>query len=386
MSSRCSHWLDRIAGLAVEQKLVVLERAIATVAGVAIADLGIADGDGGREVEHLFVQEIGEVAIAHRCRPERATTTEAYLVDMRIGFIGLGTMGSRMVHNLQNAGHELIVYDVRRESGAAALARGARWAETSADAARQAEVIMTSLPGPNEVEQVALGENGILHGAQSGSIYADVSTSSPTLIRRIYAVFAERGVHVVDAPVSGGPQGAHDATLQVMVGCDADLFERIKPVLLGIGDKVAYIGEVGAGEVAKLVHNQIALAVQQVVAEGITLGVKAGVPPEKLLEAIRGGAYGRGNGGVGQNMENIVFKAAWDTPRFQLALARKDIALATALAAEVGVPMPLANIAEQNLIECVNRGWGGKDMSAAWMLQEDRAGVQVRATAPALSS
>src|SRR5262249_43988719 len=133
---------------------------------------------------------------------------------------------------------------------------------------------------------------------------------------------------------------------------------------------------------AKLVHNQIALAVQQVVAEAITMGVKAGVQPEKLLEAIRGGAYGRGNGGVGQNMENIIFKAGWDEPRVQLALARKDIGLATALASEVGVPMPLANVAEQNLIECCNRGWGGKDMSAAWMLQEERSSVTVRASRP----
>lgn len=299
----------------------------------------------------------------------------------RVAFIGLGTMGSRMVSNLQSAGHELVVFDTRRDAGEAALQRGARWAETPADAARQAEVILTSLPGPKEVELVALGENGISTGAQPGAIYADVSTSSPTLIRHIYKELKPKGVQVVDAPVSGGPQGAQDATLQIMVGCDPDVFERIKPVLLGIGDKVTYIGEVGAGEVAKLVHNQIALAVAQVVAEGITLGVKAGVPPEKLLEAIRGGAYGRGGGGIGQNMENIIFKAAWDSPRFALALARKDIGLATDLAAEVGVPMPLANIAEQNLVECLNKGWGGKDMSAAWMLQEERAGVQVRGSA-----
>jgi 3-hydroxyisobutyrate dehydrogenase-like beta-hydroxyacid dehydrogenase len=300
---------------------------------------------------------------------------------MRIAFIGLGTMGGRMVANLQKAGHELVVHDVRREAGEAALSRGARWAEDPADAARQGDIIMTSLPGPKEVEQVVLGTTGILDGAKPDSIYADVSTSSPTLIRHIHKVLGERGVHVVDAPVSGGPAGAENATLQIMVGCDPAIFERIKPALLGIGDKITYIGEVGAGEVAKLVHNQIALAVQQVVAEGLTLGVKAGVPPERLLEAIRGGAYGRGGGGVGQGIENIVFKAAWDTPRFALALARKDIGLATDLAADYGVPMPLAALAEQTLIECVNRGWGGKDMSAAWALQEERAGVEVRPSA-----
>jgi len=305
---------------------------------------------------------------------------------VRIGFIGLGMMGSHMVANLQKAGHDLVIYDVRREAGEPALKRGARWAETPADAARQSEIVMTSLPGPKEVEQVVLGDNGVIYGAQPGSFYVDVSTSSPTLIRRIYKVLGERGVKVADAPVSGGVVGAEEASLQIMVGSDPDVFEQIKPALLGIGDKIAYIGEVGAGEVAKLVHNQIALVVQQVVAEGLTLGAKAGIAPEKLLEAIRGGAYGRSNGSVGSSMENIILQGGWDAPRFALALARKDLGLATDLASEFGVPMPLAAVAEQNLIECLNRGWGGKDMTAAWALQEDRAHVQVRATSGTTAS
>jgi len=302
---------------------------------------------------------------------------------MRIGFIGLGMMGHHMVANLQKAGHELVVFDVRREAGEEALSRGARWAETPADAARQSEIVMTSLPGPKEVAQVALGENGVIAGASAGSIYVDLSTSSPTLIRNIHKVFGERGVRVADAPVSGGVVGAEDASLQIMVGCDADLFEQIKPALRAIGDKITYIGDVGAGEVAKLVHNQIALVVQQAVAEGLTLGTKAGIQPEKLLEAIRGGAYGRGGGGVGPNLEKTTLQGDWDRPRFALALARKDLGLATDLASEFGVPMPLAAVAEQALIECLNRGWGGKDMSAAWALQEDRAKVQVRVKQPA---
>src|SRR5689334_3263406 len=150
---------------------------------------------------------------------------------MRIGFIGLGMMGHHMVANLQKAGHELVVYDVRREAGEEALSRGARWAETPADAARQSEIVMTSLPGPKEVEQVALGDNGVLSGAASGTIYVDLSTSSPTLIRRIHQVMAEKGVRVADAPVSGGVVGAEDASLQIMVGCDADLFDQITPAL-----------------------------------------------------------------------------------------------------------------------------------------------------------
>jgi 3-hydroxyisobutyrate dehydrogenase len=302
---------------------------------------------------------------------------------MRIGFIGLGMMGHHMVANLQKAGHDLVVHDVRRDAGEEALSRGARWAETPADAARQTQIVMTSLPGPKEVEQVALGETGIIGGALPGTLYVDLSTSSPTLIRHIHAVLGQRGVRVADAPVSGGVIGAEEASLQIMVGCDADVFEQIKPALEGIGDKITYIGEVGAGEVAKLVHNQIALVVQQVVAEALTLGAKAGIQPDKLLEAIRGGAYGRSGGGVGKNLEEATLRGDWDRPRFALALARKDLGLATDLASEFGVPMPLAAVAEQTLIECLNRGWGGKDMTAAWALQEERAQVAVRVSQPA---
>jgi 3-hydroxyisobutyrate dehydrogenase len=302
---------------------------------------------------------------------------------MRIGFVGLGMMGHHMVANLQKAGHELVVFDVRREAGEEALSRGARWAETPADAARQSEMVMTSLPGPKEVAAVVFEENGVMHGAQPGSYYVDLSTSSPTLIRNIYQALKPRGIKVADAPVSGGVVGAEEASLQIMVGSDPDVFDEIQPVLRGIGDKITYIGEVGAGEVAKLVHNQIALVVQQAVAEALTLGTKAGIQPEKLLEAIRGGAYGRGGGGVGPNLEKTVMQADWDRPRFALALARKDLGLATGLASEFGVPMPLAAVAEQALIECMNRGWGGKDMTAAWALQEERARVEVRASQPA---
>src|SRR5579864_1544844 len=302
---------------------------------------------------------------------------------MRIGFIGLGMMGSHMVANLQKAGHELVVYDVRRAAGEPALGRGARWAETPADAARQCEIVMTSLPGPREVEAVALGSNGIMMGAAAGTIYVDLSTSSPTLIRRIHQVMGASGIRVADAPVSGGGAGAEDASLQSRVGCDADLFDQITPALRAIGDKITYIGEVGAGEVAKLCHNQLALVVQQAVAEALTLGVKAGISPEKLLEAIRGGAYGRGGGGIGPGLERTTLQGDWDHPRFALALARKDLGLATDLASEFGVPMPLAAMAEQALIECLNKGWGGKDMTAAFALQEERAQTQVRVKLPA---
>jgi len=296
---------------------------------------------------------------------------------MRIAFIGLGNMGRHMAANLQKAGHELIVHDVRKEAAEGHLANGATWANSVAEAAQAAELILTSLPGPKQVEEVALGEGGILQGAAKGAVYADLSTSSPTLIRRIYKEFAEQGVHVLDAPVSGGPVGAERATLQVMVGGDEAIYERVRPALLGIGDKVSYIGDIGSGEIAKLCHNTLSYCAAVAAAEVFTLGVKAGVKPEKLLEAITGGAFGQNNL-LKHRIPNIIFKGAFEPAGFYLALARKDVGLATELAREFNVPMNVASLAEQALIEGLARGWEQLDSSAIWMLQEERAGVEVR--------
>jgi 3-hydroxyisobutyrate dehydrogenase-like beta-hydroxyacid dehydrogenase len=296
---------------------------------------------------------------------------------MRVAFIGLGTMGSRMVANLQEMGHDLVVNDVRRESAGPALERGGAWADSPREAARNAEVILTSLPTPKEVEQVALGADGIIHGAAPNAIYADLSTSSVSLARRIYAAFKERGMHALDAPVSGGPQGAQDASLIIMVGGDEAVFERARPALEAVGRNLQYMGESGCGAIAKLCHNMIGICSAQLLAEGFTLAVKAGLDPERMLEALRGGAYGRGMA-LKQGIPEVVFKGDFDNPRFALALARKDVGLATELAREFNVPMAMANVAEQSLIEAMNRGWGGKDSSAPFMLQEERAGVKVR--------
>jgi 3-hydroxyisobutyrate dehydrogenase len=243
--------------------------------------------------------------------------------------------------------------------------------------AAASEIIFTSLPGPSEVEAVALGEGGILQGATPGAIYIDLSTSSPTLIRRIHDLCQEKGVRVLDAPVSGGPMGAQQATLAVMVGGDPELYQRVKPVLDVLGDKVSYIGAIGCGAIAKLVHNMIGICLQPILAEGFTLGVKAGVDPQALLQAIVGGAVGQG---LIWNyfIPEVVFKGDFDTVRFALRLARKDIGLATELAREYQVPMKIANTVEQDLVEAMARGWGERDSSAPFALQEERAGVKVR--------
>jgi 3-hydroxyisobutyrate dehydrogenase-like beta-hydroxyacid dehydrogenase len=295
-----------------------------------------------------------------------------------VGFIGLGNMGSGMAGNIQKADYALVVYDIRPEMTKPFVERGARVAASPSEVAHLSDVIFTSLPGPQEVEAVALGPQGILEGIRPGGIYVELSTSRPTLIRAIEPKFRDKGAHVLDAPVSGGKSGAATRNLAVMVGGEREIYERIKPLLDAFGDKVFYAGSIGAGSVCKLVHNMIGHGVRQAIAEGLTLGVKAGVEAETLWECVRRGSTGRMRG-LHEGIPRTVFRGDFDSASFALALACKDIALATELGREFNVPMPIANLAEQIAIAGLNRGWGDKDSSVTFRLQEEAAGVTVRA-------
>ena len=295
---------------------------------------------------------------------------------MRLGFIGLGNMGGFMALNLLKAGHALTVHDLHEEAAARHLELGAAWAGSPQAVAAASEIVFTSLPGPAEVERVLLAETGILAGATQGTLYVDLSTSSPTLARRLHAACAERGVDMLDAPVSGGTIGAETGKLAVMVGGDRDVYERARPVLSDFADKPSYIGASGAGCIAKLVHNLIAISAQTIVAEGFSLGIKAGVEPEALLRAVAEGAFGRA--GTLRHVSDRVYPRAFDDVHFALALARKDVGLATELAREYDVPLALGGLVEQNLLAALNRGWGKRDASALFLLQEERAGVELR--------
>jgi 3-hydroxyisobutyrate dehydrogenase len=296
---------------------------------------------------------------------------------MNVGFIGLGNMGGPMALNVLEAGHRLVVNDIRPAAAKPHLDRGAVWADTPKAVAQASEIVLTSLPGPRDVEAVALGKDGILEGAARGSVYADLSTSSVALIRRIHALFAERGVDVLDAPVSGGVPGARSRKLAVMVGGDEALYRRVKPVLDAIGDNVVRIGEIGCGTVAKLVHNMISTCARLAIAEGMTLGVKAGVAPEVLLDALQKSSFGRGRA-LHDMLPNIVLPGAFDHVSFALKLLRKDVGLATELGREYQVPLMIASLAEQQLVEAMRRGWGDKDSNIMFRLQEERAGVELR--------
>jgi 3-hydroxyisobutyrate dehydrogenase len=295
--------------------------------------------------------------------------------NVTVGFIGLGTMGGPMVANLQKAGYKLIVHDLHRQAASHHLGAGAQWAESPGALARDADVIFSSLPEPSDVETVALGPDGLISAMKPGAAYFDLSTNAPSLVKKLHAAFAEKGLHMLDAPVSGGPAGARSGKLAIWVGGDESVFQEYKHVLDAIGDKAAYIGPIGSATVAKLVHNMSGYALVCALAETFTLGVKAGLEPLALWQAVRQGAVGR----------RFTFDAVidqflpgkYDPPAFALKLAHKDVALANALGRELGVPMRICNLTLAEMTEALARGWGGRDSRVVMLLEQERAGVEI---------
>jgi 3-hydroxyisobutyrate dehydrogenase len=295
---------------------------------------------------------------------------------MRVGFIGLGTMGSGMALNARKGGHELVVHDLRREAASPHLAAGCTWADSAAAVGKDADVVLTSLPGPREVEAVA---EGLIQTLRPGTPWFDLSTNSPTVVRRLHERFGAKGLPMLDAPVSGGPKGAKSGKLALWVGGDRAVFDQYRKVLDAIGDQVRYIGPIGAGSIAKLVHNAAGYAIHCAVAEVFTMGVKAGVEPLALWSAIRQGALGRKR--TFERMADNFLQAKFDPPEFALNLAFKDVTLATELAREIGVPMRLTSLAHAEMAEAINRGWGAKDSRVFLLLQEERAKVDIKVPA-----
>jgi 3-hydroxyisobutyrate dehydrogenase len=296
---------------------------------------------------------------------------------MNIGFIGLGRMGLPMAGHLIRGGHELVVHDIRKQAAGPLLEAGALWAETPRAVAETAEVIFTSLPGPTEIESVVLGQSGIAEGVTAGAVCVDLSTCSPALIERIHDALEPRGVFVLDAPVSGGAAGAIQKTLAVYVGGDPAAFERVRALLELIGDKVSYLGGSGSGSVAKLVHNMISITSRVAVAEGLTLGVKAGINPEVLRQAVEDGSFGQGNL-LRRRIPDVVFKRDWADAGSTLDTAAKDMRLALELGGALEVPLQLASLAAREMELAAEAGWGALDPAASMMVQERRAGVELR--------
>jgi 3-hydroxyisobutyrate dehydrogenase-like beta-hydroxyacid dehydrogenase len=292
-----------------------------------------------------------------------------------VGFVGLGTMGGRMAANVQKAGFKLLIHDLHRQAASHHIEAGAIWADSPRALASEADVVFSSLPEPADVEAVALGPDGLIAGIRPGAAYFDLSTNSPSVVKAIHAAFTGKGAHMLDAPVSGGPAGAASRKLAIWVGGDENVFNRHRAVLGAIGDKPAYIGPISSATVAKLVHNMSGYAIICALAETFALGVKAGVEPLALWQAVRQGAAGRRL--TFDGLIDHFLPGTYDPPAFALKLAHKDVALANALGRELGMPMRMCNLALAEMTEALARGWGGRDSRAVMLLAQERAGVEI---------
>ncbi|HEY4043565.1 MAG TPA: NAD(P)-dependent oxidoreductase [Rhodopila sp.] len=299
---------------------------------------------------------------------------------MKIGFIGLGMMGAGMASNLQKAGHQLVVHDLTRQAASNHLNAGAVWADSPRAVSEACDIVFTSLPTPADVQKVGTGEDGLIAGFRRGSAWFDLSTNAVDVVRALHTSFAAAGIDFLDAPVSGGPQGASSGRLAIWVGGEKPVYDKYHAVLSAMGDQAAYIGPIGAGSIAKLVHNASSAAVNVVLSEVFTMGIKAGVEPLALFEAVRQGASGRNR--MFDRLADHFLTGRYDPADFALRLLHKDVTLACQLAREVQVPMRLTNLALMELTEALNRGWGGRDSRVSSLLQQERAGIPPIAVAP----
>jgi 3-hydroxyisobutyrate dehydrogenase len=294
---------------------------------------------------------------------------------MRIGFIGIGSMGEPMSLNLLRAGYELTVYDIREEAMEVPVCSGAKAARSPKEVAQASDIVLTSLPTPGALEEVVLGADGVLEGARKGIILIDTSTVSPSLIRKVSAEAKDKGMDVLEAPVSGGVIGAEAGTLTVIVGGDESVYDKCREVLDVIGENIIHVGGVGSGNTVKLVNNLISISNVVVMSEGMVLGVKAGVSPKTLHDVIKVSS-GRSNA-IEVKLPRKIAKGDFEAG-FALDLACKDLGLALDLGREIGVPLLVTGVARQVYELAKAQGLGRLDQTAVIKLLEEAAQVEVR--------
>ena len=290
---------------------------------------------------------------------------------MQIGFIGVGIMGGGMAGNLLAAGRALSVFDVDATRLAPLADAGAIAAESVTGAASSADVVMLSLPTAAAVETVAAEA---LSAMPRGSVLIDLSTSPPSLARRLAEQAAERGIAFLDAPVSGGQRGARNGTLAVIVGGESVVFERVRPLLDDIGANVYHMGEVGSGQTAKLVNNMMAFTSMWSLVEGLALGTKAGIDPNLLRDVVSNSS---GSTAVWRSGTAAILKDRL-TPTFDLQLVKKDLQLALDLADELGVETPMARTSGELLDRFIGLGFDTEEIYATIRYHEEALAVAIR--------
>ena len=302
---------------------------------------------------------------------------------MKIGFIGLGTMGSRMANNLLQAGHELVLNDMNKAAAQPLLTQGASWADTPALLGKQVGLVLLSLPGPSQVQQVIHGADGLVAGLGPGSAIFDFSTNAPSVIRNLNRDLASKGIQFLDAPVSGGPTGAASRKLVIWASGDRASFNQYQEVLSSMSDDVQFLGQIGAASVAKLVHNCMGYMFNAAIAEVFSMGVKAGVEAPTLFKALRSGAMGRRR--TFDGLATHFLSGDYEPARFSLKLAHKDVTLANELGQEMALDMQFAKLTLAQMTQALERGWSDKDSRIAMLLAQEHAGVDVRCDPNALT-
>ena len=295
---------------------------------------------------------------------------------MKVGFIGVGNMGGPMCRNIiRNTNHQVVVFDLNPEAIKACTALGASAGNSVAQVAADCDVVFTSLPMPRNVEEVALGPDGIAANARPGTVYIDLSTNAPATARRVHDGMAAKGIGMLEAPVSGGTARATDGTIVIMVGGDAKVFDTQLPLLRSFSGEVVHVGEIGMGSVAKLVNNMLAFCNAAAAAEALMIGAMAGIDLKKLQQVISNAS---GNSSAFRNIADKAFKGEFQAT-FALDLAHKDLRLALELADELGVPGMIAPQV-MNLMRIARaQGMGGDDSSSVIRVYEQALGREVRA-------
>lgn len=291
---------------------------------------------------------------------------------MNVAFIGMGTMGAPMALNILKAGHKVTVHNRTREKEKPLAAAGAGRAESPAEAAKGNEIVITCVSDTPDVEAIILGETGVIRGITPGSIVVDMSTVSPSATRRIAAALAEKGVRMLDAPVSGGSEGAQKGTLSIMVGGESQDLENVRPVLETMGKTITHVGPIGAGQLTKAINQIVVAGTYWGVAEGIAIGLKAGLDMEKVVQAVGGGAAGswamiNRSGNMISNSYPLGFK---------VQLHRKDLNIALEVARELGVTLPVTAYVEQVETGLIARGHGDEDISVIARSIREASGIE----------
>ena len=292
---------------------------------------------------------------------------------MRIGFIGLGIMGRPMAKNLIKAGHELFVDEHQEETTAELVAAGARRGGRPDEIAAQVDLVITMLPNSPDVREVALGADGIVNGAHRGLVYVDMSSIAPLVSREVAGTLADKGIAMLDAPVSGGEPKAIEGTLSIMVGGDRAVFDQVRDVLAAMGSSVVHVGEIGAGNIAKLANQVIVALNIAAVAEAFVLADKAGVPPASVLEAIRGGLAGS----TVLEAKAPMMLAHNFSPGFRIDLHVKDLLNALDTSHDVGVPLPLTAAVLEMMTALKAAGYGQDDHSGLLRHYETLAATRI---------